>query len=396
MIIRKLKAHHLGILLLVLAVMLTGCGGSSSSAALAATSWPGVTVFDGTVYIAAGPQVYAVIPEASRGVEYWAFPAKPARGQAFYAAPAVDDELVVVVDYTDSMFALDRATGDQKWVFRSDRARFIGGAVLGEQYIYAGAANGTLYAVDRRDGSQVWSYTTGRDIWSTPLLSEDGTLYVTSLDRHLYAIDAETGNLKWQFPEPDADSLTGAIVGTPTLHNGVLYFGCFDNHLYAVDIETHETLWTYRTTNWIWSSPVVDEESGLLIGGDLDGHVFAIDLETHEQEWIVETGGPVVSTPAIVEQDDGTRVALVTSGDTNVYMLNAESGVNVINPVSIQAEFTTRFIVIQTGTSIRPIPIYAPPVVYDEFIFLGAHQGNHPLIALDRENLSKRWGFPTN
>ncbi|HEC23952.1 MAG TPA: hypothetical protein ENI95_13650 [Chloroflexi bacterium] len=388
----KLRIWLLGAVLLVLGTLLAGCG-SSSRAVLTGSSWPGFTVADDVVYIAFGPQVYAVDLATTNPI--WSFPEEPQRGQAFYAPPAVDDDLVVVGDYTNMLFALDRETGREVWSFQSGRARFIGGAVIGEEYVYAGAVDGTFYALDRETGEEVWSFAARRDIWSTPLLIGD-TVYVTSLDRHLYALDARTGDLRWQFPAPgeeDREPIMGALVGTPTLYEGVLYFGSFNNHVYALDAGTQEVLWTFQTTNWVWSSPAIDEENNLLVGGDLDGLVFALDRETGESVWTFDTDGPIVGTPALGTLSDGTRVAYVTSGDSNLYMLSIEDGTPVAPPVSVKAEFTTRFLVIPTGVSIRPVPVYAPPVLYDDVVLVGVHQGESLLYAFDRETLLERWTF---
>jgi outer membrane protein assembly factor BamB len=374
---------------ILLAVALSGCSGSRTL--LAGSSWPGIDVSDDTVYLAYGPGVYAIDPQTTRAE--WAFPEEPGRNQNFYARPAVDDELVIVADYSGMVFALDRETGRDIWRFPTESARIIGGATIGEGLVYVGAVNGVLYALDRDSGAEAWQFAADRDIWSSPLL-DDGTVYITSLDRHLYALDAQSGDLRWQFPNGGDDETTmGAIVGTPTLHDGVLYFGSFNNRVYALDAATQTVEWTYEASNWVWGSPLVDEESGLAIGGDLDGHIFALSLEDGSPVWEFEAEGPVVGTPVIEEGSDGERVVYVTSGDSHIYKLNVEDGAQADTPASLSATFATRFLVVPTGEDIRPIPIYAPPVLLGDLILVGADQGNSPLYALDRDTLLEQWDF---
>jgi outer membrane protein assembly factor BamB len=324
----------------------------------------------------------------------WSYPIEPERSRTFYARPAVDDEMVVVTDYTDSVTALNPETGQELWTFSTDKARFIGGAVVDAERVYAGSVDGTLHALDRTNGQEAWTFSAERDIWSTPLLDGD-TLYVTSLDRHVYALNAATGDLDWQFPADgqELDPKMGAIVSTPTLHEGVMYFGSFNNQVYAVDIETRDVLWTYETTNWVWSSPVVDEESGLLVGADLDGHIFGLQVETGEPAWTYDVDGPVVGQPVIADLVTGKHTALITSEDGNLYLLNPADGTMVDTPSGIEAEFTTRFLFVQTGTDTRPIPLFAAPVLYNDLILLGAHEGNTLLYALDQDTLLERWHF---
>lgn len=396
MITEKRFPWQLVFLLLLLAVLLSGCS-SGSRAALTGASWPGLTVFDDTIYMAYGSQVFAIDPETPDKAT-WVFPESPGRNQTFYAQPAVDDELAVVADYTDSLFALDPATGEQKWSFTSDSSRFIGGAVMDAERVYAGTVDGVLHALDRENGEEVWRFVAERDIWSAPLLA-DGTLYVTSLDRHVYAIEAETGRGMWRFPDVPGEEGTpamGAIVSTPALHEGVLYFGSFNDRLYALDIETQKVLWTYETGNWMWSSPTIDEENNLLLGADLDGNIFALSLEDGQAQWVFEAKGPVVGEPVRSELPDGTQVIYVTSEDSNLYTLSVEDGSEAVAPVSLQAEFSTRFLVVTTGTDQRPIPIYAPPVLLNNLILIGAHQGDYSIYALGRDTLVKRWAFNPN
>jgi outer membrane protein assembly factor BamB len=148
----------------------------------------------------------------------------------------------------------------------------------------------------------------------------------------------------------------------------------------------------------VWSSPVVDEESDSVVGGDLDGHIFALDRESGRERWAFEADGPVVGAPVIGELADGTRAVYATSGvfnpgDSNLYILDVEDGSETRSPASIKAEFTTRFLFITTGADLRTVPVYAPPVLYEDLLLVGEHQSENPLHALDRETLVERWEF---
>jgi outer membrane protein assembly factor BamB len=380
--------------LLVLAALFTGCA-SSAAASLTGSSWPGVTVYEDTIYIASGTQVFAIDPETSGVI--WKYPAEVARGgPTFYAPPAVDGDMVVVTDYIDSLYALNRNTGVLLWPspFRSDQSRFIGGAVIDGDTIYAATVDGQIHAVDRETAEEKvgWPFSADGGIWSTPLLA-DGMLYVTSLDHYLYAVNVETGQLEWRFPADGDDEDPGAMVGTPRLHDGVLYFGTFEHRVYALEIETQDILWTYETTNWVWSSPIVDEETGLVVGGDLDGHVFALDMVSGETAWTFNTGGPVVGAPLLDEREEDGLVVYITSGDAKLYTLDMDDGSKAAPEVTIETEFTTRFLFFKTGSNTRPVPIYAPPVLVDDLILISSHQpsGADVLFALERESLLERW-----
>jgi hypothetical protein len=102
----------------------------------------------------------------------------------------------------------------------------------------------------------------------------------------------------------------------------------------------------------------------------------------------------VVGAPLLGKLADGTLVVYLTcGGDPNLVVLNASDGEEAIRPETLQAEFTTKFLIIPTGTSIRPIPIFAPPVDAGDAILIGAHEGNDTLYALDRQSLQEKWHF---
>jgi outer membrane protein assembly factor BamB len=227
------------------------------------------------------------------------------------------------------------------------------------------------------------------------------------MDRHVYALDAETGKLQWKFPDqssaPENPPL-GGIVGTPTLHNGVLYFGSFNNHLYALDVKTREVLWRYETTNWVWGSPVVDDETGYVIAADLDGHIFAVDPASSgpgdkKAAWTVNakpvtTGAKVsvVGSPVLRKMDDKTSVVYITTdGDPNLYILNAKDGTNALGPKTVTNTFQTSFLFIPTGSNTRPVKLYPSSVFSDDTLIVATFEGDHALFALDGKTLTDKW-----
>lgn len=378
--------------LIAAAVLLSGCASSGPTGA----SWPGITVADQNIYLAYH-KIYAVTPD---GKMDWYFPHTLSGGQAFFAPPAVSGDMVVVTDYTDTVFALNRSTGETLWLFKSNRARFVGSAVITDKFVYAATVDGIVHALNKSDGTQAWFFSAEGPVWATPLLDGD-TLYIVSLDRHLYALNAGTGDLKWKFPENPADAgdpPMGPLVTTPTLQDGVLYFGSFNYHVYALDTASRKVLWSYDTTNWVWSSPVYDEESKLLIGADLDGHIFALHPDDGTVAWKYDAKAPVVGAPLLSTREDGSRVAVITvgatlDGATNLLVLKTDDGSSVTPPDSIKATFSQNFLFIPLGTNERTIPMYAPAVAADKLLLVGAHEGDVQIYALDSESLDRKWEF---
>lgn len=384
------------IVLIPIVLILTGCGGANT---LGGSSWPGVTLTDKSVYLAYSQRVYAIDP--TDGKLQWVYPTDSS-SMVFYATPVLDDNLLVAANYNGSVFGLNPTDGTKKWEFHINNARFVGGATLSKKLVYAAAADGTVYALNRTDGTQVWAFTAEAGVWSAPLLA-DGVLYVTSLDKHVYALDPATGQVEWKFPDAGQtlDPAMGAIAGTPTFVDGMLYFGSFNNHVYALDTTSHRQKWEYNTSNWVWSSPAYDTETGLLVGGDLDGHVFALNAKTGEEKWSYDAKSPVVSTPTIVRPADGEPIVYVTAGgDPNLFTLSLEKGTEVVPPASIRVDFETSFLWMKTGVDTRSVPLYGAVTVRGDSILIpiqAAQPNVRPLQAFASADLKQQWGFdPTS
>jgi outer membrane protein assembly factor BamB len=137
---------------------------------------------DGTIYVGAGNQIYAITPSGS------ASPFQAGSNPISSSPTAGPDGLVYVGNY--------------------DRS---------------------LYAVDTKGLGRGWSYPTGLDINSQPAVDANGHIYFGSNDNYVYALYSD-GRLKWKY-------LTGGDVrGRPEVRaNGSVYVGSFDYYFYAIN-----------------------------------------------------------------------------------------------------------------------------------------------------------------
>ena len=115
------------------------------------------------------------------------------------------------------------------WTFKTD-VRSVGfgssPAVAGG-VVYVGSLDNWLYALDARTGQEKWRFKTDDDVFSSPAVA-GGMVYVGSWDNWLYALDAETGQEKWRF------KTGGPVASSPAIAGGVVYFSSLDGYLYAV------------------------------------------------------------------------------------------------------------------------------------------------------------------
>jgi hypothetical protein len=211
----KPKNIMLILVVLIAAVLLSGCGGD----AFAASSWPSILVDEEISYVSYNQYVYAL--NVQDGQLRWRYPENGEAAKTFYAEPTLtEDGQLIVGSYNGSLYSLNPQTGTENWTFDQAGGRFIGAPLAQGSRIYAPSADHRLYALDL-NGKEVWRFEGSQGpLWAQPLLDEERQqLYLPSMDHNLYAINPETGQLVWQA------NLNGSLVGTPVLEDGVLYTG---------------------------------------------------------------------------------------------------------------------------------------------------------------------------
>ncbi|MBN1956335.1 MAG: PQQ-binding-like beta-propeller repeat protein [Anaerolineae bacterium] len=307
------------LLFLVVAAVLSGCGGS-----VRPTNWTGLVVDDGVLYLADLDQVWAF--DAETGAESWRFPRDSSAGSygPFYTIVLVD-RVLFVTSYerkSTGIFArppvgvlrtLDADGGYLVWGESVERpGEFVAPGAAANGMFVIGNGDGNVYAFDAETGRQVWEFSTGGRVWAAPLVLSD-TVYIASLDHCLYALDLATGGEQWRF------TAGGAIAAKPLVLGDAIYFGAFDNYLYELDLTTGEERRRFQGGNWFWGEAATDGST--IYAADVNGTVYALNAETFQERWHTATGevvrlGPVLSadgTLLLVGGDEGTLYGLDVS-----------------------------------------------------------------------------------
>mgnify|MGYP001389452485 CR=1 FL=1 len=108
----------------------------------------------------------------------------PERTFPFYASAAVAEDLIIVGGRDKMLHAIDRHTGEARWVFAAG-ARIDSSPVIAGQRVFFASARGRIHAIDRDTGDETWSFDTGSSIAASPAVANtrlvigdlDGTLY---------------------------------------------------------------------------------------------------------------------------------------------------------------------------------------------------------------------------
>ena len=174
----------------------------------------GSTVHEGVVYVPGGDSVLYAL-RARTGEELWTY----AAGEELVTAPLVAGDLLLVASQSETLFAVERATGKWKWQYRRDAppgftVRGTANPVVKDGVVYMGFADGHLVALGLQDGQQRWERnlsTSGGlqflDADATPVLDETGHVYAASYKDGVYALKAENGELKWSAARGGVNSM---------------------------------------------------------------------------------------------------------------------------------------------------------------------------------------------
>ena len=151
-------------------------------------------------------------------------------GDKVYSSPLVDDGVVYIGSNDRYLYALDAATGAQRWRYPTQGSVTSSPADRGRHAVRRRAGR-VLHAVDARTGERRWATDTGGPVHSSPAVAGD-LVVVGSRSNKLLACDVRSGAVLWKFVRGDWFN------SSPTIVDGVVYVGCRDHNVYAVDAAT--------------------------------------------------------------------------------------------------------------------------------------------------------------
>jgi eukaryotic-like serine/threonine-protein kinase len=318
------------------------------------------------------------------------------------ASPVVVDQVAYIGD-SDGVYALDAATGEERWRFDAgcwasapslkDGVIYVGGTDLG-----ADMDGYYLYALDAATGEERWRFQAGGSVTSAAVAG--GTVYVGSDDNYVYALDGATGKWLWRFKA----GFEGNVVGfsAPAVADGVVYIGGSDEYVYALDAGTGELRWRYQASDgspalavvervvyvsgWLGGLDALDAGTGEVLWGfgsgmsgpaaASDGVVYvgsndgayAVDATTGEERWLFHTDGWFAS-PVVVDGVVYVTSHVIPGNEYYIHALDTATG-----------EERWRF---QTGGTI------SPPAVANGIAYIASGDGY--VYALDTSTLEERW-----
>ncbi len=221
------------------------------------------------------------------------------------SSPLLIDRYMYVTTLNGYLYCLNVVNGDEIWKFATApedvRQPIRSSPASDGNVIVFGCDDGNVYAVDRATGKERWKYKTGGSIFGSPIIA-DSRVLVGSLDGTFYCLDFHTGKELW------THSLKSPMYGSPSANDSLVFVGTSDNHCYALRLADGKLVWTFTANSIINSAPLVS--GGVLYVGSLDKNVYALRTQTGEEVWHFETEGRIKVSPVL-----WNGILLVTSED---------------------------------------------------------------------------------
>ncbi|MFE7129914.1 PQQ-binding-like beta-propeller repeat protein [Streptomyces sp. NPDC057638] len=182
---------------------------------------------DGFVYVAAGTRVLALDTAGGRARWHFEAPAVFLSPPAFAPGPAVTGGGVYLADHLGMVYALDAATGKDRWRIATEMRQSAEPVLVTAGNVHVGSGS-ALYTLDAVTGTPLWRFAAGGEVIGAPVVA-DGRVHFGSADHVLYTLDAAGGQLRWKL------ATGGEITGSPVVRGGVVYACSKDRCVYALD-----------------------------------------------------------------------------------------------------------------------------------------------------------------
>ncbi|WP_180021000.1 outer membrane protein assembly factor BamB [Acinetobacter sp. YH16044] len=210
--------------------------------------------------------------------------------QGLTAGVEAADGIVVVGNAKGQLFALDQATGEQKWTAQ------LTGALLSPSLIQAGRVisvtnDGTVYANDVATGQQTWTYNLPNVQFSlrgmaAPVSLDARHVLIASSNAYIYVIDALSGIPKMQRRVAVSDGRSDVqrlidIDGEPTVAGQFLITTSYQGQVTALDLASQQVIWSNDASS-IQRPEVVG--NGVFVA-QTDGKIVAYEITTGQKLW---------------------------------------------------------------------------------------------------------------
>lgn len=147
-------------------------------------------------------------------------------------SPALVGDAVVVGTDLGNVLRLEAATLKTIWTFAevTNRAMVYSSPAVSNGVVVFGARDRRVWAIDLATGAQKWSVRTRGEVDSSPAIG-DGRVYIGSGDKKFYVLDLQSGQELWTF------NAGRAISASPAIGRGVVVVGDEAGSVYCFEAQ---------------------------------------------------------------------------------------------------------------------------------------------------------------
>jgi outer membrane protein assembly factor BamB/tetratricopeptide (TPR) repeat protein len=231
----------------------------------------------------------------------------------------VSGDLAIFGDRGGNVWAVNARSGKERWRRQLGRLSAItGGVAVSAGTVFVPSLDKKIYALDRASGKNKWKpLLVGGLIRATPrvgkvrLLNNQSFVFFGAEDGRVYGVDALKGGLRWK------SKRYGAIHGAVLVAGNVVYFASDDEHLRALDTTSGKEIGKgLKLGSAVRTSPLLSADGKTIYVGADNGTLYAVNIadgwKNRSVAWSFKAATSIRSGPVL----HGDRVFFGTSGGT--------------------------------------------------------------------------------
>ena len=227
------------------------------------------------------------------------------------------------IEYPRPDFAMNENWPNVKHVWRrADNTDIGAAAVQSGKYVVYANTSGVVYALDAATGEELWKYKTDGKIFSTPAIYGKGdgaSVIIGSCDKNIYSFNIKSGKVNWKY------ECGKSVLGSPTVYGGKVYIGASDHTFRALNAKTGKLVWENKDIKgFIEAKPFVDGQQVVI--GDWANHLYSMNPANGKMQWEWTVKGSRMLSPAAVWPVKANGNIIFATPERVSYGLDAKTG----------------------------------------------------------------------
>lgn len=225
--------------------------------------------------------------------------------------------------YPRTDFSINEKYPNVKQIWRrADNTDIGAGAVQSGKYVVYANTSGIIYALDAATGNELWKYKTGGKIFSTPAVYGKGdaaSVIIGSCDTYIYSLNIKSGKVNWKF------KCGKSVMGTPAILGNKVFIGASDHTFRALNAKTGKLIWENKEIKgFIEARPYAD--NGQVVIGDWANTLYSFNPSNGKLQWTWKVKGSRMVSPAAVWPIKANGNIIFATPERVTYGLDAKTG----------------------------------------------------------------------